>query len=82
MRMCSAIVMLLMLAASASAQCITFVEEVSRKGESAGFDARLGRLFGERWGAEFSVTFGGSLEHEFTRRFDIGLPAFPRCCST
>jgi opacity protein-like surface antigen len=101
MRMCSAIVMLLMLAAPASAQStyvggslfgeigrfggseveegvgITFVEEVSRNGESAGFDARLGRLFGERWGAEFSVAYGGSLEHEFTRRFDIGLPAFP-----
>ena len=47
---------------------ITSVEPLSPNGESLGFDLRLGRAIGERWGVEFGFARGGSIEQEATSR--------------
>jgi hypothetical protein len=48
------------------------LEPLSRDGETLGFDVRVGRALGERWGIELSFARGGTLEERRTRNvFDI-----------
>ena len=62
------------------------VDNLSRDGESVGFDLRVGRGLGEHWGIELAYARGGSVEHVQTNqlfgRNDLpglipGLPSLP-----
>ena len=70
----------------ASSVVSSTVENLSRDGESVGFDLRVGRGLGERWGIELAFARGGSVEHVQTNRLfgrnDLpglipGLPSLP-----
>ena len=45
-----------------------------RDGESIGFDLRVGRALGERWGVELALVRGGGIENRQDRRLSSVLP--------
>jgi hypothetical protein len=50
----------------------------SRSGESVGFDIRVGRAFTPRWGIEFAIGRGGSIENTAARQIPGSqLPVVP-----
>lgn len=58
-------------------QIVSSIEDVDRNGESMGFDVRVGRALGERWGVEFAFARGGEIEDRFSRQLSTRLPEFP-----
>jgi hypothetical protein len=62
----------------------TLIDDLSRNDESVGFDVRLGRGLGERWGIELAFARGGSAEQVQSQRLlgsggsgGITLPGLP-----
>ena len=54
-----------------SLSSIISVNDLSRSGETVGFDLRIGRAITDRWGVEFGYARGGTIEKERSNR--IGL---------
>jgi len=48
---------------------VTGIEPLSRDGETIGFDVRIGRGLGERWGVELAFARGGRSERRETQAF-------------
>ena len=51
--------------------------DASRNGETLGFDLRLGRGLGERWGVELAFARGGTIEQRRTQRVALRLIDVP-----
>lgn len=65
----------------------TTIDDVTRDGESIGFDLRVGRGLGEHWGLELGFARGGTIDNVQTQRISLsgrnpgvilpGLPSLP-----
>jgi hypothetical protein len=53
------------------------VNDLSRSGETIGFDLRIGRAITERWGVEFAFAHGGTIEKERTNQINSRLINLP-----